>query len=168
MAETMYSEIYQTMHEQIELKALTEPEAKKMISNLYMKKMFTEEEFNLLMKEADSLSVNSDYGEINNQITELRERVSKLESRMQNAEDAIKEGSTEIPEPEPGASGSSEDPIVAYAGMTYYKDKYYKDPLDNQIYQCFRDSDSEPGTGVRLDFVPSQLVNIYFHFVRVS
>lgn len=168
MAETVYSDTYKLLHDQISLKQLTEPEAKKMIAKLYGYKMLSDDECDLLMAEANELSANTDYGDLNNQITELKEKISAIEERLSNVEQAVKDGSTTIPEPEPGATGTEFDPITAYAGMMYYKDKYYKDPKDNQIYQCFRDSDTDPGSGVRLDFIPSQLVNIYFYFVRVS
>lgn len=58
--------------------------------------------------------------------------------------------------------------IDASRGMVYYKEKYYRDSEDGQVYKCFRDNDASPGTGVRLDYLPHELVNIYFYFVRVS
>lgn len=57
--------------------------------------------------------------------------------------------------------------IDAYRGMVYTKDLYYRDSEDGQIYKCFRDNDSAPGTGVRLDYLPHELVNIYFYFTRI-
>lgn len=55
--------------------------------------------------------------------------------------------------------GTLENPIVAVSGMTYYKDKYYLDETDDNIYLCTR-QDTENGTV--LYFMPSALVGIYF------
>lgn len=170
MSEMVYSDAYNAMIQEMGKGTYTEVTAKKVISNLYIKKMIPEDEFNLLMEEAGKLSANTDYGEINNQIVELKESISKIETRLDTLESAIKEGGTVVPEPEPSEepTGGEFDPIEAYRGITYYKDKYYKDPEDTQIYKCYRDNDSEPGTGVRLDYLPHELVNIYFYFARVS
>ena len=55
--------------------------------------------------------------------------------------------------------GTLENPIVAVSGMTYYKDKYYLDETDGNIYLCTR-QDTENGTV--LYFMPNALVGIYF------
>lgn len=44
----------------------------------------------------------------------------------------------------------------------------YRDSEDNQIYQYRRDSDTEPGSGIALVYLPHELANICFCFVRVS
>ena len=36
--------------------------------------------------------------------------------------------------------------IDASRGMVYYKEKYYRDSEDGQVYKCFRDNDASPGT----------------------
>ncbi len=59
--------------------------------------------------------------------------------------------------------GSKEDPIVAEAGMIYYKDKYYLDQTNGKIYLCTR-QDTDDGTV--LHYVPSLLENIYFSVVK--
>lgn len=55
--------------------------------------------------------------------------------------------------------GTLENPIIAVSGMSYYKDKYYLDETDGNIYLCTR-QDTENGTV--LHFMPSALVGVYF------
>lgn len=54
--------------------------------------------------------------------------------------------------------GTIDDPIPAAVNMIYYKDKYYIE--DNIIYKCIRDSE------IALQYMPSQLLNIYFEEVK--
>ena len=56
--------------------------------------------------------------------------------------------------------GTLANPIVAAAGMCYFKDKYYLDETDGKIYLCIRDDSN--GNGTVLHFVPSALVGTYF------
>ncbi len=56
-----------------------------------------------------------------------------------------------------GEDGTIDNPITAAAGMRYYKDLYYKD--GDKIYLCTRD---DTGNGTILQYLPSQLVGIYF------
>ena len=56
--------------------------------------------------------------------------------------------------------GTLENPIIAAAGMCYFKDKYYLDETDGKIYLCTRDDSN--GNGTVLHFVPSALVGTYF------
>lgn len=58
--------------------------------------------------------------------------------------------------------GTLEKPIVAASGMRYYKDKYYFDETDGNIYLCIR-QDTDDGTV--LHFMPNALVEIYFSTV---
>lgn len=60
--------------------------------------------------------------------------------------------------------GTLANPIIAAAGMTYFKDKYYLDETDGKIYLCIRD-DSD-GNGTALHFVPSALVGTYFELAE--
>ena len=57
-----------------------------------------------------------------------------------------------------GEDGTIDNPITAAAGMRYFKDKYYLD--GGKIYKCIRDDNN--GQGTILQYVPSQLVGIYF------
>ena len=56
--------------------------------------------------------------------------------------------------------GTLTNPIIAAAGMCYFKDKYYLDETDGKIYLCIRDDSN--GNGTVLHFVPSALVGTYF------
>lgn len=56
--------------------------------------------------------------------------------------------------------GTLSNPIIAAAGMTYFKDKYYIDETDGKIYLCIRDDSN--GNGTVLHFTPSALVGVYF------
>lgn len=56
--------------------------------------------------------------------------------------------------------GTLSSPIIAAAGMTYFKDKYYLDETDGKIYLCIRDDSN--GNGTALHFMPSALVGTYF------
>lgn len=60
-----------------------------------------------------------------------------------------------------GNAGTIDDPIPAVRGMEYYKDKYYLDP-NGKTYLCTRDRDDAPGSGIVLQYLPSELVGVYF------
>ena len=162
----MNSIVYNEMVRQMDKGAYTEVSAKNTISIFMARQMITEDEYNELMDKAGKLNANTIDGELSRRLFNLEDTVAKLKKQVE----ALLEG-TDVDDPvitEPQPDGSEYNPITAYRGMTYYKDKYYKDSEDNQVYLCTRDSDSEPGTGVSLNYLPHELVNIYFHFVRVS
>lgn len=164
----MNSPVYNDMVNLIDQGEYTEVTAKQAISKLFAYKQLTEDEYDELMEKANGLSANTPSGEVETRIYQLEQNYKALAADVESIKQAISEGGTVVPEPEPGATGDEFDPIEAARGMTYYKDKYYKDPEDNQIYQCYRDSDTEPGSGVALNYLPHELVNIYFYFTRVS
>ena len=56
--------------------------------------------------------------------------------------------------------GTLTNPIVAAAGMTYFKDKCYLDETNSKIYLCIRDDSN--GNGTVLHFMPNALVGTYF------
>lgn len=60
--------------------------------------------------------------------------------------------------------GTLANPIVAAAGMCYFKDKYYLDETNGKVYLCTRDDSN--GNGTVLHFVPSALVGTYFEVVE--
>lgn len=164
----MNSIAYIAMAEQMGKGAYTEPAAKITISNLYARQMLTAEEYNELMDKAASLAANTQDGDTLARIVALEEAVKQLAADVKVIKETMEQGGTAVPEPEPGQTGAEDDPIDAVRGMTYYKDNYYRDPDDGQVYQCYRDSDTEPGSGVALAYLPHELVNIYFYFTRVS
>lgn len=59
---------------------------------------------------------------------------------------------------EPDHLGTLEDPIPARTNMIYENGKYY---IENEVlYKCTRDS------GIALQQLPSELVNVYFEIVE--
>lgn len=165
----MSSLAYEGMKMQINRGNYTEVEAKQTITRLCIQKMITGDEYNTLMSLATQLNPNSNDGEIMNHIIALDERITEMETRITKIEDALKE-SGEVTEPEepeqPTEEGTITNPITAYAGMVYYPGKYYKDPSDGNTYLCMERADVNKGEGIRLYYVPSQLVNIYFTIVQ--
>ena len=162
----MNSIAYSAMLEQMDKGAYTEVSAKNTLTVMFAKQMLIKDEYDELMDKASELSINTDTGELNIRLVSLEKDVAALKEQVA----ALLEG-TDVEDPtetEPKPDGSEYNPITAYRGMTYYKDKYYEDSEDNQVYLCTRDSDSEPGTGVSLNYLPHELVNIYFNYVRLS
>ena len=164
----MDSIAYSAMLEQIDKGAYTEITAKNTIANLYARQQLTTAEYTDLMNKADALAANTPDGDTLTRIVALETAVQEHEEKIKLILETIEQGGSVVPEPKPGQTGGVDDPIDAVCGMTYYKDKYYRDPDDGQVYKCFRDSDTEPGSGVALSYLPHELVNIYFYFERVS
>lgn len=162
----MHSTAYIAMLQQMETGAYTEVSAKITLDDLYTRQRLTHDEYIELMDKADTLAVNTADGNTLVRIVALETSVKTLTDEVAAIKQAVEGGSTVIPEP--GQTGAEDDPIEAVRGMVYYKDKYYRDPDDGQVYQCYRDSDTVPGSGVALAYLPHELVNIYFYFVRVS
>lgn len=158
----MNSIAYTTMLEQIEKGAYTEITAKNTIANLYARQQLTTAEYTDLMDRADALAANTPDGDTLTRIVALETAVQTIDEEIRLIRETIEQGGGSVPDPEPGQTGSADDPIDAVRGMTYYKDKCYRDPEDGQVYKCFRDSDTEPGSGVALSYLPHELVNIYF------
>lgn len=161
----MNSEAYEVMKTEIQKGSYTELEAKNILTQIYAKKMLSNEEYNELMDSATELSANTEDGEWRNSFKALEERVKKNEEDIKLIRQKLSEEGTEVPEPDTGATGTEYDPITAYAGMLYMPNLYYKDPVDNQIYKA---RDTLPEEGQRLDLTPKDAVNVYFDFVRVS
>ena len=161
----MSSLAYEGMKTQINRGSYTEVEAKQAITQLYIKKMITEKEFNTLMNLSDGLNPNTNNGEIQIEIVEIKEQIETIKTEIETIKQKLEEGGTVVPESEPEPTeqdGSTpEKAIDAYAGMLYYKGKYYKDPTDNKVYVCMDRADVTE-EGVRLYYTPSQLVGIYF------
>lgn len=164
----MNTTAYTSMKEEMKKGTYTEVSAKETINNLYIRQAMTKEEYNELMDLANGLSVNTEDGKFEIRIVTLEKDVEDLKEEIQAIKDAMSSEGTDVPEPDAGPTGETDDPIMAYRGMTYYKDKYYRDSEDNQVYKCFRDNDTEPGSGIALAYLPHELVNIYFYFDRVS
>lgn len=59
-------------------------------------------------------------------------------------------------------SGTRDDPITAAVGMRYFKGLYYVE--GNALFLCIRDDTI--GEGTILQYLPSQLISIYFEAVE--
>lgn len=62
-------------------------------------------------------------------------------------------------------AGTLDDPVPATRGMEYTYGLYYSDPEDNGLYKCTRTGETDGGT-VTLQYLPHELVEHYFMFVR--
>lgn len=58
-------------------------------------------------------------------------------------------------------AGTQDDPIPAAKGMEYTYGLYYTDPEDGKLYRCERTGE-QPGGKVTLQFLPHELVGLYF------
>ena len=59
------------------------------------------------------------------------------------------------------AHTTQEGPIPAAKGMEYTYGLYYTDPEDGKLYRCERTGE-QPGGKVTLQFLPHELVGLYF------
>ena len=62
-------------------------------------------------------------------------------------------------------AGTQDDPIPAAKGMEYTYGLYYTDPEDGKLYRCERTGE-KPGGKVTLQFLPHELVGLYFTEVK--
>lgn len=154
----MNSTAYTAMLQQMEAGAYTEVAAKTTISNLYARQMLTEDEYNTLMDKADALAANTEDGETLARIVALEENVKTLQKQVEAIKQAVENSSTTVPDVKPAQTGAEMDPIDAVAGMSYVKDKYYRDPANGEVYICTVD--------VAYAGLPHEAVNVYFNWVR--
>ena len=155
--------LYDDVKNAIEQKYYSLLDAQGILNAFLGQLQITAEQYEELMELADKLlNPNTTSDEENIEKVQLQKRLEAIETRLDALEKAVTEGGTEIEKPIEPDGSSKENAITAYAGMTYYKGKYYKDPTDSKVYICTRDRDDQPGTGIALNYTPSQLVNIYF------
>lgn len=141
-------------------------QAQEVLNDFRAKLQITSEEYDELWEMVKDLEVNTGDDKINIRFVAIETDVKAIKAEIQAIKDELAEGGTVVPEPEPSEDGTEDNPITAYAGMKYFKDKYYLDPSNNEVYLCIRDDNIEPGKGVELSYLPHQLVNIYFNWVR--
>ena len=154
----MNSEIYTTMMEQMEAGTFTEVAAKKTINKFFARQQITEDEYDELMDKADTLATNTEDGDTLARIVALEDNVKALQEQVAAIKQAVDGGSTEIPDVGPTQTGAEFDPIDAVAGMSYEKDKYYRDPTDKEVYICT--------VSVAYAGLPHEAINVYFNWVR--
>ncbi|EFB76080.1 hypothetical protein [Subdoligranulum variabile] len=154
----MNSTAYTAMLQQMEAGAYTEVSAKNTISNLYARQMLTENEYNTLMDKADNLAANTADGETLARVVALETSVKILTEEVDALKAAVEQAGGTVTEPTTGQTGAEDDPIDAVAGMSYEKDKYYRDPTNKEVYICTVD--------VAYAGLPHEAVNVYFNWVR--
>lgn len=154
----MNSEIYTTMMEQMEAGTFTEVAAKKTINKFFARQQITEDEYDELMDKADTLATNTEDGDALARIVALEDNVKALQEQVAAIKQAVEGGSTEIPDVGPTQTGAEFDPIDAVAGMSYEKDKYYRDPTNKEVYICT--------VSVAYAGLPHEAINVYFNWVR--
>ena len=154
----MNSEIYTTMMEQMEAGTFTEVAAKKTINKFFARQQITEDEYDELMDKANTLATNTEEGDTLARIVALEDNVKALQEQAAAIKQAVEGGSTEIPDVGPTQTGAEFDPIDAVAGMSYEKDKYYRDPTNKEVYICT--------VSVAYAGLPHEAINVYFNWVR--
>lgn len=154
----MNSEIYTTMMEQMEAGTFTEVAAKKTINKFFARQQITEDEYDELMDKADTLATNTEDGDTLARIVALEDNVKALQEQVAAIKQAVEGGSTEIPDVGPTQTSAEFDPIDAVAGMSYEKDKYYRDPTNKEVYLCT--------VSVAYSGLPHEAVNVYFAWAR--
>lgn len=155
--------LYDDVKNAIEQKYYSLLDAQGILNAFLGQLQITADQYEELMELADELlSPNTASDEEEIEKVQLQKRLESIEARLDALEKAVEEGGTDIETPEEPDGSTKENPITAYAGMTYFKGKYYKDPTDKKVYICTRDRDDQPGTGIALYYTPSKLVNIYF------
>ena len=154
----MNSEIYTTMMEQMEAGTFTEVAAKKTINKFFARQQITEDEYDELMDKADTLATNTEDGDTLARIVALEDNVKALQEQVAAIKQAVEGGSTEIPDVGPTQTGADMDPIDAVGGMSYEKDKYYRDPTNKEVYLCT--------VSVAYAGLPHEAVNVYFNWAR--
>ena len=154
----MNSEIYTTMMEQMEAGAFTEVAAKKTINKFFARQQISEDEYDELMDKADALAANTADGDTLARIVALESSVKTLSNEVAAIKTAVEQGGGTVTEPSTGQTGAEEDPIDAVAGMSYEKDKYYRDPTNKEVYICT--------VSVAYAGLPHEAINVYFNWVR--
>lgn len=154
----MNSIAYTAMLQQMEAGTYTKVVAKTTISNLYVRQMLTEDEYNALMDKSDDLAANTADGDTLARIVMLETNVKTLADVVDALKTAMEQAGETVIEPTTGQTGAEDDPIDAVTGMTYVKDKYYRDPTNKEVYICTVD--------VAYAGLPHEAVNIYFSWAR--
>lgn len=155
----MHSEIYTVLISMMDQGQYTVVTASQAISKLYAYQQITAGEYDALMAKAATLDVNSADGALLVRVVALERAVESLTGELAALKQAVETGSSTIPDPEPGQTGTEMDPIDAVAGMAYLLNLYYRDPTNGEVYQCVKSVGGWAG-------LPHEAVNIYFNWVR--
>lgn len=154
----MHSTAYTAMLQQMEAGAYTEVSAKTTLDDLYTRQRLTHDEYIELMDKANTLSANTEDGDTLARIVALEGNVNALQKQVAAIKQAVEDDSPTIPDVGPTQTGAEMDPIDAVAGMSYEKDKYYRDPTNKEVYLCT--------VSVAYAGLPHEAVNVYFNWAR--
>ena len=154
----MHSTAYTAMLQQMEAGAYTEVSAKNTLDDLYSRQRLTHDEYIELMDKADTLATNTEDGDTLARIVTLEDNVKALQKQVAAIKQAVEQGGSTVTEPSTGQTGAEMDPIDAVAGMSYEKDKYYRDPTNKEVYICT--------VSVAYAGLPHEAVNVYFNWAR--
>ena len=154
----MHSTAYTAMLQQMEAGAYTEVSAKNTLDDLYSRQRLTHDEYIELMDKADTLATNTEDGDTLARIVTLEDNVKALQKQVAAIKQAVEQGGSTVTEPSTGQTGAEMDPIDAVAGMSYEKDKYYRDPTNKEVYICT--------VCVAYAGLPHEAVNVYFNWAR--
>lgn len=139
-------------------------EAKGLLNGYFMQLQINEDQYNELMDMAKKLNPNDSDDEAEIRLTKIEKSIEAVAKRIDAIEKSMASGGTIVPEPS-GQTGTADDPITAYRGMTYEKGKYYEDPeKGNEIYLCTYNESVSTEPTVTINGLPHEYVNIYFNW----
>lgn len=157
--------VYNTVIEEINENRYTAGQASEVIGNLYVRGNLTLEEYNDLMDRALELPPNNSNDEFEIRIVSIEHNISNMQEQIELILQTLSGTGTDVSSVDQ-PDGSKGNPIEAYRGLKYFKEKYYKDPDDENVYLCTRDRDDQPGLGLELNYLPHELVGIYFQLAE--
>lgn len=159
--------LYDDLKQFITDKMYTIVECKNMLNNYYKHKQLSDEEYDELMEMSKELEANNSDDALNARFSVIDKRFESLEKEIANIKQAVEDGDSTVP-PLEEADGTEFNPIEAYSGLYYKAGLYYfeyKNKNQIEVYKC-RDLEDTQGDGKQLYDLPSELINVYFDWVR--
>lgn len=159
--------MYDKLKEYIQNGYYTIVQCQSILSNMYAQKQLSADEYNELFEMSKTLEANNVDDALNAQFNVINEHLKKLDEEIANIKQAIEEGGSTVP-PLEEADGTEFNPIEAYSGLYYKAGLYYfeyKNKNQKEVYKC-RDLEDTQGDGKQLYDLPSELINVYFDWVR--
>lgn len=159
--------MYDKLKEYITNGYYTIVQCQNVLNNMYAQKQLSDDEYNELFEMSKELEVNNSDDELNAKFTIIDEKFKTIENEIANLKQAIEDGGSTVP-PIEEADGTEFNPIEAYSGLYYKAGLYYfeyKNKNQKEVYKC-RDLEDTQGDGKQLYDLPSELINVYFDWVR--
>ena len=159
--------LYDDLKQFINDKMYTIVECQNMLNNYYKHKQLSDDEYDELMERSKELEANNSDDELNARFSVIDKRFESLEKEIANIKQAVEDGDSTVP-PLEEADGTEFNPIEAYSGLYYKAGLYYfeyKNKNQIEVYKC-RDLEDTQGDGKQLYDLPSELINVYFDWVR--